>query len=117
MNPCVSCGACCAHFRVQFYWREANAGESPHEQSVPGGLFEDLTPLHRCMMGTADKHHPKCAALSGRIGKDAQCSIYSSRPSPCRDFKASYSDGRQNKRCDEARGAHGLKPLSPEDWK
>ncbi|THB82127.1 YkgJ family cysteine cluster protein, partial [Pantoea allii] len=21
-NPCVSCGACCAHFRVSFYWAE-----------------------------------------------------------------------------------------------
>ena len=116
MNPCVTCGACCAHFRVQFYWREANPGESPHERSVPPQLTQELTPLHRCMKGTDDKHHPKCAGLMGRIGKDAHCSIYPARPSPCRDFKASFSDGHRNPRCDEARRAHGLKPLQREDW-
>jgi hypothetical protein len=24
LDPCFSCGECCAFFRVQFYWREAN---------------------------------------------------------------------------------------------
>lgn len=106
-NPCVGCGACCAHFRVQFYWRE----------QVPDGLFEDLTVMHRCMLGTSAKHRPKCAALTGRIGKDACCSIYLSRPTPCRAFTASYADGQRNERCDNARRAHGLPPLRPEDWR
>ncbi|EGR9493162.1 YkgJ family cysteine cluster protein, partial [Escherichia coli] len=22
-NPCMTCGACCAFFRVSFYWAEA----------------------------------------------------------------------------------------------
>lgn len=113
-NPCVSCGACCAYFRVQFYWREANAGES--EYVVPPGYYEDLTEFHRCMKGTAEKHHPKCRGLGGRIGRDAACTIYESRPSPCRQFKASYSDGRHHPRCDEARRAHGLLPLRKDDW-
>ena len=24
LNPCMTCGACCAFFRVSFYWAEAN---------------------------------------------------------------------------------------------
>src|SRR5687768_10522213 len=113
-NPCVSCGACCAHFRVQFYWREANPGDS--ENPVPAHLFEELTPQHRCMKGTGAKHHPKCHGLRGRIGKDASCSIYELRPTPCRAFKASYVDGERNPRCDDARAAHGLRPLRLADW-
>ncbi|OZZ73507.1 zinc/iron-chelating domain-containing protein, partial [Klebsiella pneumoniae] len=23
INPCMTCGACCAYFRVSFYWAEA----------------------------------------------------------------------------------------------
>lgn len=114
-NPCVSCGACCAHFRVQFYWREANPGDC--ENPVPPDLFEELTPQHRCMKGTGKKHHPKCEGLKGRIGKDASCSIYSQRPTPCRAFTASYADGLKHERCDEARAAHGLPPLRPSDWR
>ncbi|EAX0008081.1 YkgJ family cysteine cluster protein, partial [Salmonella enterica] len=22
LNPCMTCGACCAYFRVSFYWAE-----------------------------------------------------------------------------------------------
>src|SRR5262245_42193174 len=99
-HPSVSWRACCANVRLQFYWREANRGESEHV--VPPDLFEELTPLHRCMKGTADKHHPKCAALRGRIGESVSCSIYNDRPSPCRAFKASFEDGLRNPRCDEA---------------
>lgn len=105
-NPCVQCGACCAFFRVQYYWREV----------VPAGLFEDLNATYRCMKGTAQKHRPQCAGLKGRIGTDARCSIYKDRPSPCRAFTASYSDGQRHPRCDEARQGHGLLPLRREDW-
>jgi Fe-S-cluster containining protein len=113
-NPCVSCGACCAYFRVQFYWREANREDS--DRPLTPDLFEELTSLHRCMRGTNDKHHPKCIGLKGRIGKDASCSIYEARPTPCRDFQASYVDGVKRPRCDEARARHGLKPLTLADW-
>lgn len=112
----MSCGACCAAFRVQFYWREANAGETPHPAAVPAHLCEELTPRHRGMKGTGDKHHPKCAGLRGRIGVDASCSIYLGRPTPCREFAASYADGRRQPRCDEARAKHGLRPLQRQDW-
>jgi Fe-S-cluster containining protein len=113
-NPCVNCGACCAHFRVQFYWREANAAD--HSPNVPSGFFEELTSVLRCMSGTNDKHRPQCRGLQGKIGRDAKCGIYLSRPTPCRDFRASYADGRRHERCDQARARHGLKALSPADW-
>ncbi len=114
MNPCVNCGACCAHFRVQFYWREANPEDN--SPTVPQGLFEELTPVLRCMRGTNNKHQPKCSGLTGKIGVNAKCSIYESRPTPCREFSASYVYGKHNSRCDEARQRHGLRPLRPEDW-
>lgn len=113
-HPCIRCGACCAHFRVQFYWREANPEDSEHP--VPAHLFEELTPQHRCMKGTSAKHHPCCEALKGKIGERAICSIYENRPTPCRAFEASYENGRKNERCDEARRAHGLRPLTRDDY-
>lgn len=113
-NPCVSCGACCAHFRVQFYWREANPEDA--DPCVPAGMFEELTPQARCMKGTGSKHHPRCVGLTGRIGLNAKCSVYNNRPTPCRQFTASYADGKRHERCDQARLAHGLKPLRRQDW-
>lgn len=114
-HPCLTCGACCASFRVAFYWREAESKDC--KNAVPADSFEDLDGMSRCMKGTNDKHHPKCVALTGTIGKDAHCTIYENRPSPCRKFEASYEDGTQNIRCDEARAKHGLRPLKLIDWK
>ncbi len=68
------------------------------------------------MKGTDVKHSPKCVALKGRIGHFVSCEIYENRPSPCHRFKASYEDGQNVSRCDEAREKHGLKPLRREDW-
>ena len=116
-NPCVGCGACCAHYRVQFYWREANPGESPYARAVPPEMFEELDARFRCMKGTARKHRPQCRALKGRIGQTATCSIYEGRPSPCRQFAASYENGRHEPRCDQARAAHGLPPLRESEWR
>lgn len=113
-NPCVDCGACCAYFRVQFSKRELQPAPVGH--SVPTDQVESLDVDHACMKGTAHKHKPKCVNLSGRIGRDAHCSMYETRPAPCREFKASYSDGHHHPRCDEARRAHGLTPLRREDW-
>jgi uncharacterized protein len=112
-HPCISCGACCAYFRVQFYWREA---EKDHEHKVPRELTVDLDDFKRVMKGTNTKHPVACVALKGKIGKRATCSIYENRPTPCRAFTASFEDGRHHKRCDEARAAHGLRPLRPDDY-
>jgi len=112
-HPCIGCGACCAFYRVAFYWREA---EPDGLWKVPLERTVDLDSMQRCMKGTEVKHHPKCVSLTGRIGKNAHCSTYENRPSPCRNFIASYEDGTHNPRCDEARKAHGLRPLRREDY-
>lgn len=83
---------------------------------MPSQFAEDLDESYRCMKGTSAKHHPKCVGLAGRIGKDAHCSIYEIRPTPCRAFKASFEDGIRNERCDDARRSHGLPPLHPSDF-
>ncbi|MBX3039746.1 MAG: YkgJ family cysteine cluster protein [Bdellovibrionaceae bacterium] len=111
----MTCGACCAYFRVAFYWREAELSDSPHP--VPKGLFVELDSQKRAMKGTEQKHHQKCCALEGRVGERVNCRIYDNRPTPCRQFEASFESGVHNPRCDEARRAHGLAPLSGKDWK
>lgn len=113
-HPCVRCGACCAFFRVTFYWREANTED--HENAVPAGFFEDLNSMSRCMKGTSQTENPKCVALKGAVGRNVVCSIYENRPSPCRDFEASLQYGNPNPRCDRARAKHRLPPLTAVDW-
>ncbi|MOA32367.1 hypothetical protein D3C78_1535800 [compost metagenome] len=39
--------------------------------------------------------------------------MYEQRSSPCREFEASWEHGEHNPRCDAARAAHGLPPLTP----
>ena len=114
LHPCQKCGACCASFRVSFYWREAESKEQ--NNAVPQGHWVDTTSQLRSMKGTDVKHSPKCVALKGRIGHFVNCEIYENRPSPCRRFKASYEDGQNVPRCDEAREKHGLRPLCKQDW-
>lgn len=98
---------------MAFYWREA---EPDGIWKVPLAMTVDLDSVHRCMKGTEVKHQNKCTALAGRIGKNAHCSIYENRPSPCRTFGASYEKGVHNARCDEARKGHGLAPLKRSDY-
>ena len=108
-NPCITCGACCAYFRASFYWSEADpagGGLTPPE------LATKLTP-HLAVMSGTERVPPRCVALHGEIGREVRCTIHPLRPSPCREFQASWSDGFHNERCDRARAAHGLPPLSP----
>ncbi|EFI5874754.1 YkgJ family cysteine cluster protein, partial [Escherichia coli] len=51
-NPCMTCGACCAFFRVSFYWAEADDAGG----KVPVSLTEQISPFHRCMRGTSQKN-------------------------------------------------------------
>jgi Fe-S-cluster containining protein len=108
-NPCMSCGACCAFFRVSFYWAEGNDGGG----AVPVELTEPLTPFLCCMAGTNQKK-PRCTALTGEVGRSVSCSIYADRPSPCREFPMSGEHGQANNACDHARAAFGLPPLPVE---
>lgn len=105
-NPCVSCGACCAHFRVSFYWAEADDAGG----LVPTELTEPLSLLMRNMRGTNDRA-PRCVALQGDIGGCVSCGIYEQRPTPCREFSMSGEEGIHNEACDRARARYGLPPL------
>lgn len=110
-HPCVSCGACCAFFRVSFYHGEVGA------RGIPEDLVTPVTPFHAAFKGTTSKTNCRCVALQGSIGHfGTTCAIYESRPSVCRDFIPSFEDGMPNEHCDRARAAHGLKPLAPSDW-
>ncbi len=106
LNPCVSCGACCAHFRVSFYWSEADDGGG----IVPASLTEPLNLFMRNMRGT-NSRSPRCVALEGEIGGCVSCNIYQHRPTPCREFSQSGENGEHNEACDRARARYGLPPL------
>jgi Fe-S-cluster containining protein len=112
MHPCLTCGACCGTFRVSFYRGEALSGS---EDGVPEELVEPVGPFRVAMRGTA--HEPvRCVALEGAIGTACACAIYARRPSPCREFGASWEEGVHEPRCDAARARYGLGPLTPVDF-
>ena len=113
-NPCIACGACCATFRVSFYWTEADPAQGG---SVPQEMTEDLPPFRRCMRGT-NQQPPRCIALGGTIGEAVLCSIYEQRPTPCREFGVHWNDQQISfeagdlERCNRARIAWGLPPIT-----
>lgn len=108
-NPCLDCGLCCVHFRVSFYWSEADDGPGGF---VPAGMTEKLSRQLRCMKGT-NQIPRRCAALAGQPGERVACTIYENRPTPCREFPAHLEDGTPNPKCDELRAAMGLRALIP----
>ena len=110
-NPCLGCGACCSHFRVSFFWGECQSAGG----TVPDEKVIQISPNYVCMTGTETKP-TRCNQLCGTVGKDASCGMYSQRSSACSGFTASYEEGNHDERCDQARIAHGLKPLTAEDW-
>jgi uncharacterized protein len=73
-----------------------------------------ISPTHAAMRGT-ETTPVRCVALQGEVGVAVSCAIYPERPSPCRDFALSWSDGTHQPRCDAARRAHGLPPLIESD--
>lgn len=109
----MTCGACCATYRVAFHWLETEA--SADGEGVPVALTEALDPHRLVMRGT--RHAPtRCVALDADIGRAARCSIYERRPSVCREVAASWEFGQASHQCDRARSAHGLAPLTLADW-
>ena len=109
-HPCLSCGACCAAYRVSLHWSEA---EPTLGGGVPRDLTETVDPHRLCMRGTWARQ-PRCVALEGTIGDAVRCTIYDARPSPCRELRMSWEDGTHSPQCDKARLRHGLPPLTPE---
>lgn len=110
-HPCLSCGACCAHFRVSFYWGECRSAGG----TVPDDLVTRISPYHVAMRGTEAKP-VRCVALQGELGRQVACTQYQDRSSTCREFAASWEAGERNPACDAARAAYGLPPLEPTDW-
>lgn len=110
-HPCLSCGACCAYFRVSFHWSET----SVESHGVPLELTNWVAPHQNSMNGT-NQEKPKCVALLGIIGKATSCKIYENRPSACRSFQPSYENGLRNENCEKARISKGLTSLSLTDW-
>jgi Fe-S-cluster containining protein len=104
---CQTCGACCAAFRVSFYWAEAGKAVA---DSVPADMTCQVAPLLCAMKGT-DQPHPRCIALQGRVGVRVWCSIYERRPSVCHEVLPSGHGGMANLWCDRARAIWGLPPL------
>lgn len=113
-NICLHCGACCAFFRVSFYWGEADQLVGGR---VPPGLVEEETEFFSNMKGT-NQRHPYCAALCGKIGQEVTCTIYENRPSPCDEFGIHYQNDiaivtpDDLERCNRARAGWDLPPLS-----
>ncbi|WP_171161568.1 YkgJ family cysteine cluster protein [Usitatibacter palustris] len=92
---CTSCGACCASYRVSFYWSDG--------ASLPESMVEKITPVMACMAGS-NSASPRCVALQGAVGERVRCSVYEQRPPVCRDVVPG------DERCLEARRRHGLTP-------
>ena len=111
-HPCLSCGACCAAFRVAFHWSEADPATGG---ATPAELTTRLDPHRVAMLGTLVAPI-RCTALRGGVGTDAHCAIYAARPSPCRELQPAWHDGTPSPQCDRARALHGLPALRPEDW-
>jgi uncharacterized protein len=109
-HPCLSCGACCARYRVSFYWGETTDAAGG---MVPAALTEPLTHSRVTMKRTGGDGCLRCVALEGEIGGRIGCSIHNVRPSVCRDFAVSWENGESHDRCDESRKAYGLAPLKP----
>ena len=112
MHPCLTCGACCATFRVSLHWSETDPGLGG---GVPAALTEKLD-AHRVAMRGTWEQQPRCVALDADIGRHSRCTIHPVRPSVCRQVQASWESGAISAQCDKARAAHGLPMLTPRDW-
>ncbi|MDD0816698.1 YkgJ family cysteine cluster protein [Curvibacter sp. HBC28] len=100
-HPCLSCGACCASYRVDFSIYELDDAGG----RVPAGLAVEVNGSTCRMRGT--DHVPiRCAALTGKVGEQVGCGIYEWRPSPCHELEpGDYG-------CEKARARHGLPPYA-----
>ena len=100
MSACTSCGACCACYRVEFavYQMDFAGG------TVPGDMAEEVNGNTWRMNGTGTVPI-RCTALTGTIGEQVGCSIYSLRPAPCHEL-VEGSEG-----CQRARAKRGLPAL------
>ena len=95
-DACLSCGACCAYFRVSFYWAEGI--------NMPEHYTEPVTAVYSCMCGT-NQSQPRCIALLGEVGQQVSCGIYDLRSSSCKEVQIA------DDQCNKARLAHNMIPF------
>jgi Fe-S-cluster containining protein len=108
---CVKCGACCACG----WCVDLTGGETKRFLADPElrGMVRLNQGIGRWESGEDDEpgfvkeinakgFGSQCAALRGKVGRHAPCSIYEKRPKVCRDFKLGSN------RCLEARAIHGI---------
>lgn len=79
---------------------------------VPSDMTVRVNEFYVAMKGTGI-HPVRCIALSGTIGESVICTIYTRRPSACRNFVPAWQDSSSASRCGQARLAHGLPALHP----
>ena len=100
---CQSCGACCANFRVSFYWSETTLHP---EGTVPRHMVTPISPHHVAMNGTLQSP-VQCVALCGEVGRSVGCGIYPLRSSTCREFETG------TEACLRARALSGIVDSTP----
>lgn len=96
MSSCLSCGACCCAFRVDFHPAELEGGVFAWGKGVPAALTLPLTATLVRMKGTDAPG--RCVALSGEPGQAVACTIYGERPGPCRELEEGSDACRRARR-------------------
>ena len=99
LSPCQNCGACCAQYRVSFYWQEAV------QRGLDESMLVQVSPWQVCFRGT-EKNPVRCVNLAGEVGSCVSCRIYEQRTTPCRSVEMG------DDKCLQARAAHGLGALA-----
>ena len=94
-DACLSCGACCAYFRVSFYWAEGFPCLSTILNLSPRSIHAWREPIK----------NPRCIALEGSIGEQVSCGMYELRSSSCKEVQIADAQ------CNKARMAHNMIPF------
>ncbi len=106
-NACLSCGACCALFKVAFAQTETDENEG----GIVPARYAVKIDRTRCAMRGTEQSNKRCAALEGIVGKQVRCTIYEQRPSCCHNFIAAWEKNTHNATCNRARVIYGLQPF------
>jgi Fe-S-cluster containining protein len=94
-SPCQSCGACCAYSRN---WPRFSIEDDAALDLIPAEFVNERQSGMRC-------DGDRCSALSGRIGVETSCVIYTVRPEVCRTCMPGDAE------CGMARRKWGMVPL------
>ena len=96
---CDGCGACCKTFPVL-----VSIGDSARESRIKQEARQ-LPEWQRTEEWEYQLHPLPFLPACPFLAVDNRCSVYATRPNPCRRFRAG------SKECNEARARTGLEPL------